>query len=45
MDKVKTIWESPNDLVQPMLTDEIIYDAEKEIGNKFPKEYIEMLKI
>lgn len=45
--EVKTIWRSPKYLpyVQPDLTDDIIRKAEKKIGYKFPKEYIELLKI
>ncbi len=44
---IKTIWQVPKYLpyVQPSLTDEIIEEAEKKIGYKLPKEYLELLKI
>jgi hypothetical protein len=43
----KTIWRVPKYLpyIQPSLTDEIIEQAEKKIGYKLPKEYLELLKI
>lgn len=45
--EIKTIWRSPQYLpyVQPELTDDIVLEAEKKIGYKFPKEYVELLKI
>lgn len=44
---IKTIWQVPKYLpyIQPSLTDEIIEEAEKKIGYKLPKEYLELLKI
>jgi hypothetical protein len=47
IDKLKTIWGKPKELalVQPKLTDELVYNAEKIIGKNLPKNYIEMLKI
>jgi hypothetical protein len=44
---LKTIWKVPKYLpyVQPDLTEDIISEAEKKIGKKLPKEYIELLKI
>jgi hypothetical protein len=44
---LKTIWQVPKYLpyLQPVLTDEILADAEKKIGYKLPKEYVELLKI
>jgi len=45
--EINNIWTSPKYLpyVQPSLTDEIILEAEKKIGYKFPKEYLAILKI
>lgn len=45
--EIKTIWSVPKYLpyVQPELTDEILWVAEKQLGYKLPKEYIELLKI
>lgn len=45
--EIKTIWSVPKYLpyVQPELTDEILLAAEKQLGYKLPKEYIELLKI
>jgi len=47
IDKIKTIWEKPKNLilVQPELTDEVLYSTEKILGKNLPKNYIEMLKI
>jgi SMI1-KNR4 cell-wall len=44
---VKTIWQVPVYLpyLQPVLTDEILKDAESKVGYKLPIEYIELLKI
>lgn len=44
---LQSIWQVPKYLpyVQPDLTTEIIANAEKVIGYKFPKEYIDLLKI
>lgn len=44
---IKTIWRVPQYLpyLQPTLTDEIIKVAESRIGQKLPKEYIELLRI
>lgn len=44
---IKTIWQVPVFLsyVQPTLTDETIAAAEKKIGYKLPKEYLDILKI
>jgi SMI1 / KNR4 family (SUKH-1) len=44
---LNTIWRIPKYLpyIQPPLTDEIITAAEKKIGYKLPKEYLELLKI
>jgi hypothetical protein len=44
---IKTIWRVPRYLpyVQPTLTDETIREAEKQIGQNLPKEYVELLKI
>lgn len=46
-DDIKTIWQVPKYLpyVQPNLTDDIIANAEKKIGYKLPKEYVDVLKI
>jgi hypothetical protein len=43
----KSIWKIPKYLpyIQPPLTNEIVEEAEKKMGYKFPKEYIELLKI
>lgn len=45
--EIKTIWSVPKYLpyVQPELTNEILSDAEKQLGYKLPKSYIELLKI
>lgn len=45
--EIKTIWSVPKYLpyVQQELTEEILLDAEKQLGYKLPKEYIELLKI
>jgi hypothetical protein len=45
--EIKTIWQVPKYLpfVQPILTDSIVEDAERQIGYKLPKEYLELLKI
>lgn len=45
--ELKTIWKVPKYLpyVQPGLTNEIIENAEKKIGYKLPKEYLDLLKI
>src|SRR5688572_29754857 len=44
---IKTLWQIPKYLpyVQPSLTGEILANAEKKIGYKLPKEYIDILKI
>jgi len=44
---IKTIWRVPKYLpyVQPDLTNEILVNAEKLIGYKLPKDYVEILKI
>lgn len=44
---INTIWQVPRYLpyVQPALTDEIISEAEAQMGLKLPKEYVELLKI
>lgn len=44
---INTIWQVPKYLpyVQPSLTDDIIANAEKKIGYKLPKEYIDILRI
>lgn len=41
------IWQSPKYLpyIQPILTDEALAVAEKQLGHKLPIEYIELLKI
>lgn len=46
-DDIKTIWQVPKYLpyVQPTLTDEILTIAEKKIGHKLPKEYVDLLQI
>jgi hypothetical protein len=46
-DDINTIWQVPKYLpyVQPKLTDDIIANAEKKIGYKLPKEYIDILRI
>lgn len=46
-DEIKTLWQVPKYLpyVQPNLTDDIIFNAEKKIGYKLPKEYVDILKI
>ncbi|UIR57341.1 SMI1/KNR4 family protein [Sphingobacterium sp. SRCM116780] len=43
----KNIWRVPSYLpyVQPQLTDEILANAEKQIGYKLPKELVDILKI
>jgi hypothetical protein len=44
---IRTIWRAPKYLryLQPTLTDEIIKEAENHIGQKLPKEYLELLRI
>lgn len=44
---LNTIWRTPKYLpyIQPPLTDKIIAAAEKKIGYKLPKEYLDLLKI
>jgi hypothetical protein len=44
---LKTIWQVPKYLpyIQPDLTDEIITNAEIQIGYKLPKEYLDLLQI
>ncbi len=44
---IKTIWQVPKYLsyVQPSLTNEIVDEAEKKIGYKLPKQYLELLEI
>ncbi|TDO26983.1 SMI1/KNR4 family protein [Sediminibacterium goheungense] len=46
-DGIDTIWQVPKYLpyVQPNLTEDIIANAEKKIGYKLPKEYIDILRI
>lgn len=46
-DDINTLWQIPKYLpyVQPNLTDNIIANAEKKIGYKLPKEYLDILKI
>jgi len=46
-DDINTLWQVPKYLpyVQPNLTDDIIANAEKKIGYKLPKEYVDILKI
>jgi hypothetical protein len=46
-DDINTLWQVPKyfPYVQPNLTDDIIANAEKKIGYKLPKEYVDILKI
>lgn len=46
-DDINTLWQVPKYLpyVQPNLTDDIVANAEKKIGYKLPKEYVDILKI
>lgn len=46
-EELKNLWSIPKYLpyVQPELTDEVLENAEKQIGFKLPKELVEILKI